>query len=114
MRISDWSSDVCSSDLITAMKIAEQRRQIGTTMTHVSRIVEALVERLEGASRRVVPGAEPGGGARKLLDATRSLLDRKSVVEGKGVSVSVDLGGASITQKTNTSITETPLHFNNI
>src|SRR3546814_7715901 len=75
MRISDWSSDVCSSDLITAMKIAEQRRQIGTTMTHVSRIVEELVERLEGASRRVVPGAEPGGGARKLLDATRSLLD---------------------------------------
>src|SRR3546814_15441800 len=57
------------------MKIAEQRRQIGTTMTHVSRIVEELVERLEGASRRVVPGAEPGGGARELLDATRSLLD---------------------------------------
>lgn len=59
---------------ITAMKIAEQRRQIGTTMTHVSRIVEELVERLEGASRRVVPGAELGG-ARELLDATRSLLD---------------------------------------
>src|SRR3546814_16208168 len=57
------------------MKIAEQRRQIGTTMTHVSRIVEELVESLEGASRRVVPGAEPGGGARELLDATRALLD---------------------------------------
>src|SRR3546814_3300490 len=58
---------------ITAMKIAEQRRQIGSTMTHVSRIVEELVERLEGASRRVVPGAELGG-ARELLDAARSLL----------------------------------------
>src|SRR3546814_11305031 len=58
---------------ITAMKIAEQRRQIGSTMTHVSRIVEELVERLEGASHRVVPGAELGG-ARELLDATRSLL----------------------------------------
>src|SRR3546814_19424514 len=52
---------------ITAMKIAEQRRQIGSTMTHVSRIVEELVERLEGASRRVVPGAELGG-ARALHD----------------------------------------------
>lgn len=59
---------------ITAMKSAEQRRQMNATMTHVSRFVEELVERLEGATRRAVQGTDLGGSG-ELTQAAKSLLD---------------------------------------
>src|SRR3546814_1661537 len=46
---------------ITAMKTAEQRRQTAMTMTHVSRFVRELANRLDGATRRAVRGADLGG-----------------------------------------------------
>src|SRR3546814_20152700 len=77
MRISDWSSDVCSSDLGGKL-----RRQIilGQRRAHP----RIMVERRGKVRRR-------GEMAQRV--------DRKSVVSGKSVSVRVDLGGRSIIKK---------------
>src|SRR3546814_17713903 len=82
LRISDWSSDVCSSDLG-----AEQRRRQG----------------LRGdAARR----QGRGGGRESALSGEgrigigRGVQDRKSVVSGKSVSVRVEHGGRRIIIKT--------------
>src|SRR3546814_13069081 len=102
MRISDWSSDVCSSDLahqqvgVVAVGVlvrdeavaggfAENRR-IGDApylgARHFQHVVPAAVE----VQRIHLPGAQ-------------GLEDRKSVVSGKSVSVRVDLGGRRILNK---------------
>src|SRR3546814_9721516 len=54
MRISDWSSDVCSSDL--------QYRHIGAPV--VARDEGAFFGRGRGAARRAFRGTGGGGGAR--------------------------------------------------
>lgn len=59
---------------ITAMKTAEQRRQTAAAMTHVSRFVEELVNRLEGPTRRAVRGADFGGSG-ELTQAAQALLE---------------------------------------
>src|SRR3546814_12235531 len=86
MRISDWSSDVCSSDLRPCDGRAfpygaageEPPRRAG----HAGHLVRRLLRR---------PG--PCGAA------LRPVPDRKSVVSGKSVPVSVDLGGRRIIKK---------------
>src|SRR3546814_21022311 len=91
MRISDWRSDVCSSDLPEQLE-----RQ---------RAIIAEVERLRQRERLGIPGhrARVGEGACLGIDQRRGeqMLDRKSVVSGKSVAVRVDLGGRRII-KTNT------------
>src|SRR3546814_13493521 len=77
-RISDWSSDVCSSDL---------RRVVGTDAR----------QWLDFGGR-----SEGGDGPRAQRTGIEGLpVDWKSVVSGKSVSVRVDLGGRRIIQ-TNT------------
>src|SRR3546814_11962866 len=108
MRISDWSSDVCSSDLFAAIDPAV--RVIGIDVDAHPEAVAAEVRRLAGEvwTRLALPGAfpadkvilEPGyaGEAYGLPTvATRAavrptaelegLLDRKSVVQGKSGEV---------------------------
>src|SRR3546814_14667369 len=113
MRISDWSSDVCSSDLIldhpeplplkrmgkvcpseptelwfrpfTKKKIAD------LTSEEVAALRVKAQERAVSLNKNVVPMK------------THSYLDRKSVVEGKSVSVRVDLGGRRIIKKKKTT-----------
>src|SRR3546814_13656358 len=106
MRISDWSSDVCSSDL--------RRRSVRTPSSSplpslvpcafppimpvrtlfATHFYEAdigdpdLLEDLEQSCRLLA--VEDGAGR-----------DRKSVVSGKSVSVRVDLGGRRIIKKKN-------------
>src|SRR3546814_7284025 len=83
MRISDWSSDVCSSDLRRQRRpypAAARRRRL----RHPVRGDGDVHPRL-------------GGAARPRLLAP----DRKSVVWGKSVSVRVDLGGRRIIKKKN-------------
>src|SRR3546814_20616906 len=83
MRISDWSSDVCSSDL----------SEDGPLHRRTDREDDA---RREG---RATQPPHQRLGIDRPDDARR---DRKSVVEGKSVSVRVDLGGRrSIKKKTN-------------
>src|SRR3546814_14697349 len=107
MRISDWSSDVCSSDLLVQSKQA----------------VDIIVMSQEVSRKRLslVQPAVLGGDGLKLLDECvgwqiarhaycpvieyvntpldGNVQDRKSVVSGKSVSVRVDLGGRRIIKK---------------
>src|SRR3546814_11910634 len=117
MRISDWSSDVCSSDL-RHPRLAHCRspgcarvRYIGDRNTGLTDLLENLLadHRLEHAaaiSGLNVMNGDPGiiECAKDGLGAKRSrrsvgIADRKSVVSGKSVSVRVDLGGRSIIKK---------------
>src|SRR3546814_13178557 len=117
MRISDWSSDVCSSDLLGDMPERISRRHPGGELHQLS-----LDHRRGWAGEPIAPlglalHAETGGrdrvdaaGEREeraggallqfqldLADRGGSLAgDRKSVVSGKGVSVRVELGGRRI------------------
>src|SRR3546814_10368618 len=92
MRISDWSSDVCSSDLpvsnAPARPQAECRHPGGLENQH---------------QRSSSPPPRNGGrwvrNHRTAWRITSSSVDRKSVVKGKSVSVRVDLGGRRIIQK---------------
>src|SRR3546814_12643653 len=74
MRISDWSSDVCSSDLVHSNRWARK----------ASRGMRSSDEALL---------------SNRLRRSSRSSRDRKSVVKGKSVSVRVDLGGGRIINK---------------
>src|SRR3546814_14496354 len=99
MRISDWSSDVCSSDLprlVLGQPAGGQRRHDGALVGVIA------IDR----------GAGEAGLGGDILDAA----DRKSVVWGKSVSVRVDLGGRWIIQKKlsrtilpNTVLTQHPI-----
>src|SRR3546814_16904260 len=101
MRISDWSSDVCSSDLIIPFGVDPGRPPLVGRRPGVG---AAGLGFADGAGRRIdhhdarvaVPQDEqPGGMPRQA--------DRKSVVSGKRVSVRVSLGGPRISQKTKSS-----------
>src|SRR3546814_17590520 len=107
MRISDWSSDVCSSDL--------RGQAIGTCGQGFGELGHAPARKLVwvGHAAHHKPAIAIGhetkliAGAIKFLSGKRGPLacgkplgpgvkDRKSVVQGKSVSVSVDLGGRLI------------------
>src|SRR3546814_12979971 len=101
MRISDWSSDVCSSDLIlhpfaiggdedrgwrARVDLLGQSRRRGEHWLDLGAAGFRIILR-EFADRV----GQAGGG----VDADL-IGDRKSVVSGKSVSVRVDLGGRRI------------------
>src|SRR3546814_12902597 len=108
MRISDWSSDVCSSDLSVggnAGMNARELTQISAAQTHL-RDPDHAPSGLEtchvatsyssphdprfDAAGRARPGGEPG---REIGSAS---------CRERGVSVRVDLGGRCIIKKKNT------------
>src|SRR3546814_16902266 len=103
MRISDWSSDVCSSDLGALrpeqqdvarpeLEIGERRRARGRQQD------DTLPADLRPYAKGVPLGVPPDVGAHRIIHAR----ERKSVVKGKSVSVRVDLGGLRILKKKNT------------
>src|SRR3546814_16425199 len=81
MRISDWSSDVCSSDLDDLLLARVERVRLAGGIEQHGRILDAV--------------------DRQLVLRLHRRTDRKSVVSGKSVSVRVDLGGRRIIKKTN-------------
>src|SRR3546814_12498887 len=90
MRISDWSSDVCSSDLLDPETSRNQRsacdgsRHPGPD----SRPGRSWsLDRILGERPRVGQDRSP------TICGDRGDRDRKSVVSGKSVSVRVDIGG---------------------
>src|SRR3546814_15096073 len=91
MRISDWSSDVCSSDLI-AISAAGALVDDGDDATRLTGTNVALAAAAIGATDNRVDTA-----ADALSAAATG--DRKRVVLGKGVSVRVDRGGRRIMKK---------------
>src|SRR3546814_17271635 len=97
MRISDWSSDVCSSDLIGFAWSTLLSRTAG-----ISNLLVAVG--LLDQPVALVPNfaAVLTGMVYQALPYTILVLypaDRKSVVSGKSVSVRVDLGGRRILKK---------------
>src|SRR3546814_17556207 len=102
MRISDWSSDVCSSDLLAEVGIGDVGDQQGDHGRRPPR---------GGLGREVRGVAEAGCRLLVTLAVLRSHAaggpvehtrgDRKSVESGKSVSVRVDLGGSGIHKQTN-------------
>src|SRR3546814_17747042 len=110
MRISDWSSDVCSSDLKDDLGLrAEQaERKSRPPPLALCPIRHMFFRMLERADRRHAVGHQrlfAAAMAEILADRLREILcmieDRKSVVAGKRVSVRVDLGGSGIFKKKN-------------
>src|SRR3546814_11814448 len=121
MRISDWSSDVCSSDLPPAYGLAGVDSVVftgdGPNLSYWNRYVAVTQMGGEGvfSDPRVGSHLDPGtpglasdwrpgmvvanGKQDKVSDVLAALqayqlsIDRKSVVWGKGVSGRVNLGG---------------------
>src|SRR3546814_18742753 len=134
MRISDWSSDVCSSDLRLVHRLARiLQRRIGVThgggtidaqaglgradddavdqrqisaatqqhgrsvITRVRTLDMGEVSHLQILARQRILARVAGG--RRTVGVGFEEGDRKRVVEGKSVSVRVDLGGRRIIKK---------------
>src|SRR3546814_13884615 len=117
MRISDWSSDVCSSDLIArpvgeehAVRLVGEDGLGGGICGHYGDVAAQARQ----AAQDVELGAVVDGNhlvawrrlvavalAERPARLVPAIGDRKSVVEGKSVSVRVDLGGRLIIKKKN-------------
>src|SRR3546814_16989009 len=104
MRISDWSSDVCSSDLRGVAEVRKSAIHRGLQGTRRAQRAPPPRRRSEIARRDRRVGGQSCAGPRLSRQAARrsgdardaeddAAGDRKSVVEGKGESVRVDLGG---------------------
>src|SRR3546814_18852366 len=112
MRISDWSSDVCSSDLIAGRVPGAARRGCRADDSAVAIVAAVELSARQGRHRAGDVGHDHAGGAggravARWLDprSTRvavDLLDRKSAVSGKSVSVREDLGGRGLIKKKKT------------
>src|SRR3546814_17833454 len=105
MRISDWSSDVCSSDLRARrddgqVELAVRDNGIGIAPEMLPQVFGLFVQAPQ-------PSARTRGGLGLGLTLVKSqvemhggtVADRKSAVKGKSLSVRVDLGGWRILKK---------------
>src|SRR3546814_18569982 len=108
MRISDWSSDVCSSDLLEAgrrqLVLPSRYRRAGgrgrpSAHGHCpERRAGGGGATLDSGKRcSAHPQTGPSGGCRGRI--ARNSADRKSVVKGKSGSVSGGLGGRRFLKK---------------
>src|SRR3546814_12848631 len=108
MRISDWSSDVCSSDLLrhgTLNEAAQLRLPLilqhghaflRTFLCHRTTTDQLKLGRFQRHPlKRVVLHDLHGNGGDRLPQP----VDRQSVVWGRSVSVRVDLGGRGLLKK---------------
>src|SRR3546814_17002910 len=104
MRISDWSSDVCSSDLLA--RAERSGRMPAHIAVGVMLEVPALLFQMQALLRRVDFLSVGSNDLIQFLfasdrgNARVSNRDRTSVVCGKSVSVRVDLGGRRLLKKT--------------
>src|SRR3546814_18188377 len=110
MRISDWSSDVCSSDLAGgAVRLAVQRGAGELRLDQIGAAQLGPGQRRAGQYRAVELGVIEVGlvqlGAGPIGLGQRGAADRTRVVEGKRVSVRGALGGRLIITKKNTVTT---------
>src|SRR3546814_12929649 len=97
MRISDWSSDVCSSDLPGDARdfVADlKQRIVGDEERVIALRWRQKMHHHQRVRRDLLCGdAKPLHRLGQSRQCARHPVDRKSVVEGKSVSVRVDLGG---------------------
>src|SRR3546814_16676863 len=111
MRISDWSSDVCSSDLsvyvdfaveqqvAAGLRKADKVKIFASSDTPTEAALVAIDARVDPATRNAVVRA-------KIADATRAPAPghRKSVVEGQSVATRVSHGGRSVNKEQNNTL----------
>src|SRR3546814_14247211 len=111
MRISDWSSDVCSSDRArSSMSDKQEPEKKGK-----GKGKPAAEKKAQGKPAAERQASERPSGPRQpprlktlyeerlraeLMETFGYKKDRKSVVEGKSVSVRVGIGGRRVIQKT--------------
>src|SRR3546814_16028190 len=93
MRISDWSSDVCSSDLPRT----RLGQAIACDLFHAHEVGQEA--RLDLGAAKAVDHPRRHIVDRDIGAGRGSALDRKSDVEGKSVSVRVALGGRRFINK---------------
>src|SRR3546814_17684960 len=109
MRISDWSSDVCSSDLPPSTR--PDGRPLAVPTPGSSGPVQrtgTFPSRAMGASSTIAPLLSCGRYWTKFACGNGAKAkDRKSVVEGTRVLVRVDFGGRRILQQTTTNTKNT-------
>src|SRR3546814_18635857 len=109
MRISDWSSDVCSSDLTAAFTLPILHRLMQFANTSASPARHPVRALILTPTRELADQVADSVTTYAKFTPLRSTgvfggvdIDRKSVVSGKSVSVRVDLGGGrSIKKKKN-------------
>src|SRR3546814_11546320 len=102
MRISDWSSDVCSSDLpdVAAATLETDAAAARASAADSLPDPEAMIE----FNNNTWPGSAWSNQDSNRTYKIEQRLDRKSVVSGKSVSVRVDLGGRRIIKKKRTNL----------
>src|SRR3546814_14002707 len=121
MRISDWSSDVCSSDLDRLFhphktqhpRAGDERLNMDIRAAEISKVIKDQIANFGTQAQVIEVGTvlSVGDGIARIhgLDNVQdgemvefangvqgmalNLEDRESVVKGKSVSVSVELGG---------------------
>src|SRR3546814_11431850 len=101
LRISDWSSDVCSSDLLHPRVGGTGRLVLGGTALMAHLIGYCRTEARQCNRQRTIQCLRPLT-ATDHQDVQRVVLlaqDRKSVVEGRSVTGRVDLGGRRVIKK---------------
>src|SRR3546814_14195682 len=104
MRISDWSSDVCSSDLVYPAFPDDAKGLLAAAVEDPNPVLFFEHKHLYRTTRGDVPDeyyTTPIGKARLVREGQDASIDRKSVVEGKSVSVRVELGGRRSNKKKN-------------
>src|SRR3546814_11000192 len=120
MRISDWSSDVCSSDLyaLTSRFVGVHGAELDGTRADKTELIRHLLvtEQLDPAQCLMVGDRKHdihGARANHVAVCSARWGDRKSVVSGKSVSVRVDFGGRRIINKNNILYTQRDGNLNN-
>src|SRR3546814_16932056 len=98
MRISVWSSDVCSSDLSSDPAVILREGPVRNDAWSWTPGGTIYLSTTPGGLTQTAPSAT----TEKVQQVGFALTDRKSVVSGKSVSVRVDLGGRCIIKKNNT------------
>src|SRR3546814_8563779 len=89
MRISDWSSDVCSSDLSSSSRnlLSQQCQQAGgrgrrLARPHAGRLLDTAEDRRRGADQRVLADSFRAIGAERLGVLDQDAGDLRHVAEG--------------------------------
>src|SRR3546814_20224033 len=98
MRISDWSSDVCSSDLLQLAAVALKLELVAKKAAEA--VNDDPIIRVVGIRRRLDhrPADRAAVVGRRRARLAVVLEARKSVVVGKSVSGGVSLGGRGLLQ----------------